>query len=47
MRNRLQKLASAVRARPGTIYFLSGNKGKNIKTQTGKPFCFYGRPHLE
>jgi len=30
----VRKLASAVRARPGTIYFLSGNKGKNVKTRT-------------
>ena len=33
-------LASAVRARPGTIYFLSGDKQFHS-------FCFYGRPSFE
>ena len=43
----VRKLASAVRARPGTIYFLSGNNGKNIKTRRVKLFCFYGRPSFQ
>jgi len=35
-RELVRKLASAVLFRPGTIYFLSGNKSKNIETRTLK-----------
>jgi hypothetical protein len=40
-RNRLRKLSSAVRARPGTVYFLSGNKGKRPKHKQGNYFVLW------
>jgi hypothetical protein len=40
-RNRPRKLASAVRVRPGTVYFLSGNKGKRSKHKQGNCFVLW------